>query len=119
MKKTYILTIALGAVLVIASEGFAQERTDMSKSESTRMDSLSTAYQKEQKDEALIKELKNEHKDTKEKAKEAKRVEREANNAAKESKNALRAEKKAQKARDKANKQAQKATKARERADKN
>src|SRR5687767_14373507 len=102
MKRTIIRTLTLIGVLLVTTGLSAQERTDMNKDESTRMDSLQAAYKKQQlktenaqADETRLADVKQEKEQTKAKAKEARRVEKEANTAARESRYALRAEKKA------------------------
>jgi hypothetical protein len=123
-NKNILLTLALGALSVLSCQVYAQDRSEMSKREITRMDSLETVSQKEiqaqkTKDENTMADFKHDRKQTKAKAKDAQRVERDANAAARESRAALRAEKKAQKSRKDANRQAEKASDARDKSDKN
>jgi hypothetical protein len=120
-----ILPLAIGALCFFSYEASAQEQTEMSKEEHTRMDSMETVYERDkiktqrQEEAEKMTDLKNERNDTKANAKAAQRVENDAKDAAKESKNAYKAEKKAQKARTKADKQATTAEDAREKSDQN
>jgi hypothetical protein len=124
-KTIIILVLSLAALVLFTSESNGQERTEMSKGEQDRLDSLQTLYKRDEiraqreKDENTIADAKQDKRETKAKAKEAQRIEREANDAARESRYALRTEKKAQKARKNADAQAKKALKARNRSDKN
>jgi hypothetical protein len=123
--STIIYSLTLGGTLLFASQLKAQERTQMSKTEDERIDSLQTVYRSDQKktqetkDQENLSTLKDERADTRSKAKEAQRVERDANNAAYESKNAYKAERKAQKSRRKADAQAKKAARARDKSNNN
>lgn len=119
-----ILTVAIAALLMLTSQVYAQDRSDMSRGEYLLRDSLQSASgNTEQTQRAEDKDrmagFKQDRRDTKAAAKDAKRVERDANEAARESKSAVRSERKAQKSRKNANKQAEKAKKAREKSDNN
>jgi hypothetical protein len=122
--KTTILTLTLSALSLFAYNLYGQERTEMSKLERDRMDSLQKVdlkVQEQQKaeDKVAIDNAKNASIETKAKAKEAQRVEREASAASNESRKALKMEKNAQKARKNADQQSQKASEARDKSDKN
>lgn len=124
--KITMLAVAMGALSFFTIESNGQERTEMSKDEQVRMDSMQTAYRKDQEvriqhanDKEKMASAKDARNDTKVKAKEAQRVNQEASAAARESRYALRAEKKAQKLRKQADAQAKRAAKARVKSDKN
>lgn len=120
-----MLTMTLMVASMFTMEVLGQDSTVMSKVEYDRMDSIQTAYDREdaqtQKAVDLEKmtDAKSDRSETKAKLKEARRVEGEANDAAKQSRNALRAERKAQKARKAADKQADRAEDARNKSNQN
>jgi hypothetical protein len=122
--KTISLTLILSALSLFSYELYGQERTEMSKQERDRLDSLQKVdiqVQEQQKadDKNAMDDAKSATIQTKAKAKEAQRVERDANAASVESKKALKMEKNAQKARKNADQQSQKASEARDKSDKN
>lgn len=124
--KTIIVALTLGGLTLLSGKAFAQEESEMTRTEHQVYDSLQTAKH----DQELIREQKEndaermtEAKDaqvlTKANAKETRRVDREASLAAREAKMALKAERRAQKARKDADKQARKAVKAKKASDRN
>jgi hypothetical protein len=122
--KTTILTLTLSTLSLFAYYLYGQDRTEMSKLERDRMDSLQKVDLKVQEqqiaeDKNAIDNAKNASIQTKAKAKEAQRVERDASAASSESKKALKMELNAQKARKNADQQSQKASDARDKSDKN
>jgi len=123
--KTILSTITLSAASLFIGELYAQELPPLTKSEYNHMDSLQSAYKKDQvqtqksQDVEKMQDVKSEQADAKAKSKEADRVQEEAADALKQSDDALKAEKKAQKSRKKAEAQAQKAEAARDKSDLN
>lgn len=112
--------------MFLTSGSFAQEHSEMSKTEHQTYDSMQTAKHdqmviREQKedDAQRITEAKDAQRETSAKAKETKRIDREAKRAAREARMALRSEKKAQKARRDADHQLRKAARAKDISDEN
>lgn len=124
MKTIRIFSIIIGSMLLLPLYTNAQDRTQMSRDEIAKLDSVQSATaQAEQlqksNDENRMAEAKLDRKQTRAKSKDAKRVEQEASSAARESRAAVRAEKKAQKSRKDATRQAKRASDARAKSDKN
>ena len=101
--KTILSTITLSAASIFIGELYAQQLPPLTKSEYNHMDSLQSAYKKDQvqtqktQEVEKMSDVKTEQADAKAKSKEADRVQEEAADAAKQSDNALKSEKKAQK----------------------
>ena len=123
--KTILSTITLSAASIFIGELYAQQLPPLTKTEYNHMDSLQTAYKRDQvqtqksQDVEKMHDVKTEQADAKAKSKEADRIQDEAADAAKQSNDAVKTEKKAQKLRKKADKQAKKAEAARDKSDLN